>query len=67
MRPAYFTPMSPYEHPTESKIIDTTWQEFLTDCGGEVIVENYVHARSIFNKKYENNQITWTGFFAEAK
>lgn len=46
-------PIGPYEIPKESKVIDTTWKEFLEDCGGEIIVENYVHARGVFNKKYE--------------
>jgi hypothetical protein len=41
--------MTPYKAPTESKMIDITWEKFLSDCGGEVIVENFVHARSIFN------------------
>lgn len=59
--------MTPFEHPTESKVIDATWEEFLKDCGGEVVVENYVHARNIFNHKYEMNEVTWTGYFAEAK
>jgi hypothetical protein len=45
--------MGPYEPPKESHRILTTWDEFLKDCGGEVIVENYVHARGVFNKKYE--------------
>jgi hypothetical protein len=66
-RPTYFTPLTPFEHPTESRVIDTTWEEFLQDCGGEVVVENYVHARASFNRKYENNIITWRGFFAESK
>jgi hypothetical protein len=26
-----------------------------------------VHARNIFNKKYENNVVTWRGYFAEMK
>lgn len=67
LRPSYFTPLTVYEHPTESKEISTTWEEFLSDCGGEVIVENYVHARSVFNKKYENNIIEWNGFYTETK
>lgn len=67
MRPSFFTPIGPYEHPTESKEIQTTWDEFLQDCGGEVIVENYVHARSTFNRKYENNDVQWEGYFAETK
>lgn len=67
MRPSMFTPITPYETPLESKEINTSWEEFLKDCGGEVVVENYVHARSVFNKKYEANIIQWTGYFAESK
>lgn len=59
--------MGPYHTPTESKLITIRWEEFLQDCGGEVIVENFVHARSIFNKKYENNVVNWEGYFAETK
>jgi len=32
-----------------------------------VIVENFVHARSVFNKKYENNIVQWNGYYAETK
>jgi len=39
----------------------------VTDCGGEVIVENYIHARSVFNKKYENNNVEWVGSFVESR
>lgn len=67
MRPSYSVMTTPYEVPTESKEVAFTWENFLKDCGGEVIVENYVHARSIFNRKYENNIITWTGIYAESK
>ena len=68
LRPSYqFDPLTPYETPSESKVISVTWEEFLGDCGGEVIVENFVHARSVFNEKYENNQIEWKGVFAELK
>jgi hypothetical protein len=56
-----------YETPKDSKVVDYTWQEYLQDCGGEVIVENTVHARNIFNTKWENNQVTWRGYFAESK
>lgn len=67
MRPSYFAPLHPYEKPVESKTIAATWNEFLGDCGGEVIVENYVHARKIFNDKYENNIINWSGIYADTK
>lgn len=59
--------MTPFEAPKDSRVVDYTWEEFLQDCGGEVIVENNVHARNIFNQKYENNQVTWKGYFAETK
>ena len=39
----------------------------MKDCGGQVIVENYVHARSVFNRKYESNIVEWTGFFIESR
>ena len=48
-------------------MINSTWPDFLKDCGGEVIVENYVRARSVFNRKYENNQVMWTGYFVDGK
>jgi len=32
-----------------------------------VIVENFVHARGVFNKKYENNIVEWDGYFADSK
>lgn len=67
MRPSYFGPSTPFEQPRESHRITATWEEFLQDCGGEVIVENNVHARNIFNQKYENNQVSWKGYFAETK
>ena len=67
MRPSYFTPLTPFEVPKESFVISASWEEFLQDCGGEVIVENNVHARNTFNHKYENNQVTWRGYFADIK
>lgn len=67
MRPSIFTPIGPYQHPTESKEIAATWEQFLEDCGGEIVVENYVHARSVFNKKYESNIVEWYGYYAETK
>ena len=67
MRPSYFVPTTPFEAPKESLKITATWEEFLQDCGGEVIVENTVHARNIFNQKYENNQVSWKGYFADSK
>jgi len=30
-------------------------------------VENYIHAKSIFSQKYENNYVTWSGYYVETK
>eukprot|EP00349_Pseudokeronopsis_sp_Brazil_P007388 CAMPEP_0202962660 /NCGR_PEP_ID=MMETSP1396-20130829/6761_1 /ASSEMBLY_ACC=CAM_ASM_000872 /TAXON_ID= /ORGANISM="Pseudokeronopsis sp., Strain Brazil" /LENGTH=182 /DNA_ID=CAMNT_0049683391 /DNA_START=435 /DNA_END=983 /DNA_ORIENTATION=+ len=67
MRPSMFENLTPYTPPTESKRISTTWEEFLKDCGGEVIVDNSVYARGVFNEKYEANIVSWEGYFAELK
>ena len=67
MRPSFFQPTTPFEAPKDSHKISASWEEFLQDCGGEVIVENNVHARNIFNQKYEQNEVTWTGYFADTK
>ena len=31
------------------------------------MIENFVHTKMVFNDKYENNIISWNGFFAEVK
>ena len=67
MRPSVFTHLHAFETPKESKEISTSWEKFLQDCGGEVIVENFVRAKSIFNRNYEQNIVTWTGYYAETK
>ena len=32
-----------------------------------MIVENKVHARNIFNMKYEKNIVKWSGYYVESK
>jgi hypothetical protein len=39
----------------------------LEDCGGEKVIDNSVHTKSVFNEKYENNVVNWSGYFAEVK
>ena len=39
----------------------------MQDCGGEQVIENFVHTKMVFNEKYENNVVRWQGFFAEVK
>lgn len=67
-RPSFDMMTNPlYHHNIESKVIDAKWTDYLQDCGGEKVIENFVHTKMLFNEKYENNQIRWTGYFAEVK
>lgn len=68
MRPSFNLNDNPLiHHNVESKRIQTTWPEFLTDCGGEQVIENFVHTKMQFNDKYENNIVSWSGFLSEVK
>jgi hypothetical protein len=54
-------------HNTESHPIDETWIDYLQDCGGEQVIENFVHTKLVYNEKYENYQVNWSGYIAETK
>jgi hypothetical protein len=58
---------SPYHVPKTSKHLNSTWEDYLADFNGDVIVENFVHSRSVFNKNYEHNIIQWKGYISEVK
>jgi len=68
LRPNYTFHEAPLTHHNEeSSRISTSWKEYLVDCGGEKIIENSVHTKIIWNEKYENNVVEWSGFFADVK
>ena len=68
LRPSFNLHNNPLVHHNEESVrIRTTWPEFLSDCGGEQVIENFVHTKMVFNDKYENNIISWNGYFAEVK
>jgi len=67
MRPSLMDMKSPYKVPETSQALSITWADYLKDCGGEQIVENFIHARSLFNRNYEHNTVEWTGYLYEAK
>ena len=68
LRPNFAVHNNPLSHHNiESYNIDTTWPEFLQDCGGEQVIENFVHTKLVFNDKYENNVVNWSGYYAEVK
>lgn len=67
-RPNFVISTNPLRHHNiESKEIDVTWAEYLQDCGGEKVIDNYVAAKMTFNEKYENNIVSWSGFYADVK
>lgn len=68
MRPSYNFHDNPLvHHNVESVHIRTDWTDFLQDCGGENVIENFVHTKMVFNEKYENNIVRWQGYFVEVK
>ncbi len=68
---AYYLYIRPFgtnfEPVKEGTEIKGTWTEYITDCGGETIVENQVHAKMLFEKQWQSNIVTWTGFFSQTK
>lgn len=68
LRPSYDFHHNPLvHHNEESYRIKTSWADFLQDCGGEQVIENFVHTKMVFNDKYENNIVNWSGYFTEMK
>lgn len=68
LRPSFIINSNPLRHHNiESKEIDISWQEYLQDCGGEKVIENFVATKLVFNEKYENNVVSWSGFYADVK
>lgn len=68
MRPSYNFHEAPLSHHNEdSNRLSTSWPDYLVDCGGEKIIENSVHTKILWNEKYENNVVEWTGYFADVK
>lgn len=68
MRPSYSLYDNPlFHHNMDSHPIDSSWTEYLADCGGEKVLDNYIHTKLLFNDKYENNEVSWRGFYAAIK
>ena len=42
--------------------LNTSWPEYLKDCGGEVVLQNSIRASETFTSKYEGNTISWDGY-----
>ncbi|OMJ80716.1 hypothetical protein SteCoe_18967 [Stentor coeruleus] len=46
--------------------LNTTWPEYLEDCGGEVALENTIKVAETFSVKYEGKTISWDGYLMKA-
>lgn len=56
LRPNYSLQDNPlFHHNMESHSINATWEEYLADCGGDEVLDNFIHTKLVFNEKYENN------------
>lgn len=51
----------------QSVKIEYPWTEFIEDCGSKVIIGNNVKANEIFKRKYQNNFVSWYGYFISKK
>lgn len=68
LRPNFVLHEAPLSHHNlESEKINESWSDYLVDCGGEKIIENSVHTKILWNEKYENNIVQWSGYFAESR
>lgn len=67
LRPSFGIHEAPLTHHNlESSRIAAQWSDYLVDCGGEKVIENSVHTKILWNDKYENNVVAWSGYFADA-
>jgi hypothetical protein len=46
-----------FESEGDGHMITESWEEYLQDCGGEKVIENYVHTKKEFAHKYEDNKV----------
>ena len=46
--------------------IESTWPEYVNECGGEVLLKNTIRVTDTFNRKYEGKSISWDGYLMRA-
>lgn len=58
----FFLPSSaPVVNPGGIELQSTKWEEYITDCGRNVILSNQVRAKKNFETKYSKNIVSWEG------
>jgi hypothetical protein len=58
----FFLPGSaPVVNPGGIELQNAKWEEYITDCGRNVILSNQVRAKKNFETKYSKNIVSWEG------
>lgn len=53
-------------HDRNFEYANYTWDEYLHDCGSEVVLKNSVTANEVFGRKYLGKTVTWEGYLVKA-
>lgn len=53
--------------PVEVIYSNTSWTQYLKDCGGEVVLRNSVKATTAFSHLYEGKTVAWDGYLLKVK
>eukprot|EP00357_Protocruzia_adherens_P033359 CAMPEP_0115031506 /NCGR_PEP_ID=MMETSP0216-20121206/38583_1 /TAXON_ID=223996 /ORGANISM="Protocruzia adherens, Strain Boccale" /LENGTH=334 /DNA_ID=CAMNT_0002409187 /DNA_START=62 /DNA_END=1066 /DNA_ORIENTATION=+ len=62
----YIPPHVGYDHAGKNhRKTLKTWEEFKTDCGADIILENRVKAALNFDENYHHNTVTWDGYIVK--
>jgi hypothetical protein len=51
----------------KSIVITASWEDFIDECGSNVVIVNNVKATEIFKNKYQNNVVNWGGYYIDSK
>jgi hypothetical protein len=51
----------------KSIVISASWEDYIDECGANVVIVNNVKANEIFKNKYQNNVVNWSGYYIDSK
>lgn len=53
-------------HLSQHVYIENSWEEYLNDCGGDVMMKNSIRANEKFSQIYEGKSVSWDGYLMRA-
>jgi len=62
---AFLPSSAPAVNPGGIELQTTKWEEYITDCGRNVILSNQVRAKRNFETKYAKNIVSWEGVLSK--